>query len=182
MKLYTRTGDKGGTGLFGGQRVSKGDPRVHAYGAVDELNALMGVLLTHLPAHQYTDLVHTIQHDLFDIGSHLSTPYSNHPPEHLPHFREGAVEWQEHHIDDWTASLPELKNFILPGGSQAGAYVHLARTVCRRAERWVVQLSADEFVNTFILEYLNRLSDLLFTLARKVNHELEVEEHPWVKQ
>ena len=185
MKLYTRTGDKGGTGLFGGQRVSKSTPRIQAVGAIDELNAAVGLLLAQLEAdgnQEYTTLLHTIQNDLFNIGSHAATPYSNQPPEHLPIFRPDAVLWQEQHIDQWSTELPELTNFILPGGTLSGATTHWVRTVCRRAERAVITLATDEHVHPHIIEYLNRLADLLFTLARRLNHQSDVTEHPWQKQ
>lgn len=160
MKIYTKTGDTGTTSLFGGERVLKHHPRIEACGTIDELNAQLGLVADATP------YIQTIQRDLFTIGSHLATP--NHNPN-LPPLRLEAIEWMEQIIDDITTQLPELRAFILPGGSAVGSQLHIARTICRRAERRVIELAQTETVNPYIIQYLNRLSDLLFQLARLIN-------------
>ncbi len=184
VRIYTRTGDRGETGLIGGKRVSKSHPRIEAYGTVDELSSLLGVVLAAarerdlpppLEEALYYSLPH-IQADLFLIGSLLADPEgkSGLTAERL------EVEAVERMIDRWEEELPPLKNFILPGGSLIAAYLHLARTVCRRAERAVVALREEgEEVAERVIVYLNRLSDLLFVLARYTNHLLGEEEQPW---
>jgi cob(I)alamin adenosyltransferase len=158
-KIYTRTGDSGTTGLGDGSRVDKNSLRVEAYGTVDELNSHIGVLLAlELPSEIYTTLT-DIQHDLFDLGSELSVPgYKTIYDEH--------IELLESTLDHFNADLPKLKEFILPGGNQAAAACHIARTVCRRAERVTVALTKTEKINPPVVKYLNRLSDLLFVLCR----------------
>lgn len=158
-KIYTRTGDAGTTGLGDGERTSKDAARVRAMGDVDELNSLLGVLLGDIPDAETRNVLLAIQHDLFDLGGELSIPGSSLLPG-------SAVERLERAIDQWNETLPPLKEFILPGGTRAAAHCHLARAVCRRAERAIVSLAADETVNAALLEYVNRLSDLLFVLAR----------------
>jgi cob(I)alamin adenosyltransferase len=158
-KIYTRTGDAGTTGLGDGERTPKNAARVQAMGDVDELNSLLGVLLSDEPDPDTCKVLLAIQHDLFDLGGELSIPGSSLLPG-------SAVERLERAIDRWNDTLPPLKEFILPGGTRAAAHCHLARAVCRRAERAIVALAADETVNTALFEYINRLSDLLFVLAR----------------
>lgn len=181
MKIYTRTGDRGETGLFGGGRVRKDAPRVEAYGAVDELNAVLGwatALMTDTDARTWLE---SVQPDLFTIGAHLATPPTpegRRRPE-LPALEQARVGEMEAWIDALDPELPPLKAFILPGGSPGGAALHLARTVCRRAERRVVALGVDEEVPEHVVVYLNRLSDLLFVLARLENHRAGVAERPW---
>lgn len=167
MKIYTKTGDEGETGLFGGGRVPKDDPRVRAYGDVDELNAALGMAAAQAPDGFEAALLQTIQRDLFNIGAELATP----DPAKLRSIPIGAagVGALEEAIDNYEEQLPPLKNFILPGGTPKACAFHVARTVCRRAERAVVLLSRDQQVNPLIIHYLNRLSDLLFVLARAVN-------------
>lgn len=167
MKIYTKTGDAGETGLFGGGRVRKDNPRVSAYGEVDEANAAIGLAASLEPAGFDAALLETIQRDLFTIGAELSAP----DPAKLKRALIGApqVTVLEAAIDRLDATLPPLKNFILPGGVTKAAAFHLARTVTRRAERAVVALSRDQQINPIIVHYLNRLSDLLFVLARAVN-------------
>jgi len=161
-KIYTRTGDDGTTGLSDGSRVAKDALRVEAMGAVDELNGSIGVLLAEdLPDAARACLLDA-QHDLFDLGGELSLP--GHPI-----LAEAHVARLEASLDDFNAKLPPLKDFILPGGSRAAGLAHVARTVCRRAERRLVTLSHQEPVSPLILQYLNRLSDLLFVLARALN-------------
>ncbi len=179
-RIYTRTGDTGETGLFGGGRVPKSDVRVTAYGEVDELNAAIGWVLTRIPAdHPARAQLNVVQKDLLVLGSHLATPAGARPSEHLPPLPLERTAEMEHWIDQAEDELEPLRSFILPGGSESGAALHLARTVCRRAERAVVALNAAEEVNGTILTYLNRLSDLLFVLARHVNQQAGVPEEPW---
>lgn len=179
MRIYTRTGDEGETGLFGGGRVPKSHRRVMAYGEVDELNAVVGWTLTQLPDGEDAARLRDVQADLFAIGGHLATPAEARSRGHLPPLPEERAGEFEGWIDALDAELEPLASFILPGGSAAGAALHLARTVCRRAERAVVALAAAEEVDPVILVYLNRLSDLLFALARAVNHRDGAPETAW---
>jgi len=172
MKIYTRTGDTGETALFGGGRVSKDHPRVAAYGTVDELNASLGVAVTVSGREDVRERLGRIQHDLFALGALLATPPSGKgraTPKGLPRPPLPRITEMEGWIDEADTKLPELRAFILPGGTPAAAALHLARTVCRRAERAVVRLAVDESVGEWVLVYLNRLSDLLFTFARLEN-------------
>lgn len=180
MKIYTRTGDKGDTGLFGGGRVAKSHPRVDAYGDVDELNAVLGWARAAIDDTEIEDRLATLQEDLFTVGAHLATPaLTRGKRPQLPPLPEGRVEAMERWIDEADAELPELRHFILPGGSPGGAALHLARTVCRRAERRVVALAAEEPLDAGLVVYLNRLSDLLFALARLENHRAGAPEQKW---
>ena len=180
QRIYTKTGDQGQTGLFGGGRVAKHDPRVAAYGEVDELNAVIGWTLAQLDDEQVATRLRAVQTDLFAIGAHLATAVSekNNKPK-LPTLPAERVSEMEAWIDAAEEELPALKSFILPGGSRGGAALHVARTVCRRAERSVVQLANAESVDPFIVIYLNRLSDLLFDLARLVNNRAGETETKW---
>ena len=187
MKIYTRTGDEGDTGLFGGPRVPKDDARVEAYGAVDELNSVLGVVRAQLEgAPEAGDLsarLQQLQSELFDLGGELATPDVDEREAQgqvVARIREDAVEALEAWIDDLEGELEPLEQFILPGGHPAAAALHLARTVCRRAERRTVSLASLEDVSPVVLHYLNRLSDLLFVLARVVNHRAGVEEPRWL--
>jgi cob(I)alamin adenosyltransferase len=180
MKIYTRTGDRGETGLFGGARVSKADPRVAAYGDVDELNACLGMVRAQgeLDA-DIAALLEQLQKDLFAIGARLADPgdriSGRSAKTAVTHEDVARLEgW----IDRLEAELPPLRRFILPGGSRAGAWLHLSRTVCRRAERAIVSLGTDH-VDQHLLIYVNRLSDLLFVLARAVNHRGAQPETEW---
>jgi cob(I)alamin adenosyltransferase len=172
MKIYTKTGDDGETGLFGGGRVPKDNARVAAYGDVDELNSAIGVARATAPTDLFDPLLESIQRDLFSLGGHLATPN----PEKVRKALEKAelspdrVSLFERTIDESDKELPALKAFVLPAGTPKAAALHLARTICRRAERAVVGLARDEEVPELFLIYLNRLSDLLFTLARLANH------------
>lgn len=197
MNIYTKTGDAGDTGLFGGKRLSKGHVRIEAYGSVDELNAQLGLCSALLQQElagsaadadagamksMATELEH-IQHTLFIVGSHLSTPYDlAATPGTLPLFKNEEIEQLEQWIDEKQAVLPELKNFILPSGTVVGASLHVARTVCRRAERATVRLHADDPIRLDFVMYLNRLSDYLFVAARFVNHVANVPETPWISK
>lgn len=171
MRIYTRTGDEGETGLFGGGRVSKDDPRVSAYGDVDELNSAVGVARATAPAELFDAELEAIQRDLFSIGGHLATPDPEKVRAALAKARlaAGRAEEFERAMDVAEASLPPLRAFILPAGAPKAAALHLARTVCRRAERSVVGLARSSDVPELFLVYLNRLSDYLFTLARLAN-------------
>lgn len=166
MKIYTKTGDAGETGLFGGGRVPKDDPRVQAYGDVDETNAAIGFAAALEPIVFESEALQAIQRDLFAIGAELATPDAAKLRAKLEANRVSALEQL---IDKYESALAPLKNFILPGGTPKAAAFHLARTTCRRAERSVVTLARDEQINAVIIHYLNRLSDLLFMLARGAN-------------
>lgn len=181
MKIYTRTGDGGETALFGGGRVGKDDARVAAYGEVDELNAVLGWALTVEPVAFGRDLLVGIQRDLFAIGGQLATPQPAKVSKALAKaaLAEDRVAALEAAIDGADAELTPLEAFVLPGGAPKAAALHVARTVCRRAERHVVALDHAQGVPPRILRYLNRLSDLLFTLARLANHQAGVAEERW---
>ncbi len=183
MKIYTRTGDAGETGLFGGGRVRKDDVRVRAYGAVDELNSCVGWALVEVGDPVVAERLMGIQHDLFAIGAELATP----PPvdgrrrPETPGVPLSRIESMEGWIDEADAELPPLRAFVLPGGSRGAAALHVARTVCRRAERDVVSLGAVEPLPDGALTYLNRLSDLLFTWARLENQRQSQPDVEWRK-
>jgi len=179
VKIYTRTGDAGETGLFAGGRVPKDGIRVEAYGAVDELNAALGLARTAIRDAELDAALARIQHDLFALGADLATPL------------DAATNWVvrvddtmtarlEAEIDRFEDELPPLTHFVLPGGTPAAAHLHLARTVCRRAERRVVHLAHAEPLNTAVLRYLNRLSDWLFVAARLANHRAGRADEPWI--
>jgi cob(I)alamin adenosyltransferase len=169
-RIYTRSGDAGDTGLGDGRRVPKDHPRVTAYGAVDELNAVLGLLLAGSPDLAEADLLRSIQNDLFDVGADLCLPQTEgEAPGSRLRVRPEQAARLEQAIDRLNAGLTPLNSFVLPGGRPAAAWCHLARTVCRRAERDVVTLARSENVNPQVVVYLNRLSDLLFVLARVCN-------------
>lgn len=176
--ISTRTGDAGTTGLFGGKRVQKSDVRIHAYGTVDELNSILGTVLSdaEVPEALQADLL-SVQKTLFAIGSDLATPADS--TLQVDRLREQTVTLLEQRGAVLEAELDALTSFILPGGSRPGALLHHARTVCRRAERWVVELTAAEEVNTHVTVYLNRLSDYLFIAARYANKSLGQAEDIW---
>lgn len=168
-KVYTRTGDEGETSLVGGVRTSKADIRIDAYGTVDELNSLLGALAAQLGNTRESDALERIQNMLFRVATHLATDQSKtalYPSALLP---DGETDWLEQQIDTILEQLPQQQGFILPGGTPAAATAHVCRTVCRRAERRVVALAAHATVGSDIIIYLNRLSDYLFVLARKIN-------------
>ncbi len=181
MKIYTKTGDAGETGLFGGPRVKKDDPRVEAYGAVDELNAALGAArAASAGADAELDRVlATVQHRLFAIGAELATPHEAKAHRAVPPIAPSWTAELERSIDDLDAQLPPLRQFILPGGVPFAAALHLARCVCRRAERRAVTLSQQAPVDPAALVYLNRLSDWLFLAARAANHRAGAAEAPW---
>lgn len=168
MSIYTRTGDKGQTSLFSGERVDKDLLRVEAYGTVDELNSILGVALTLCRNSRVKEILSSLQHELFDAGADLASRLA--AGSKVKRMQENEWRSQEKIIDTLQSQLPPLKNFILPGGSSGAAFIHLARAVCRRAERLVVKLMKEERdVNPELLTYLNRLSDLLFVVARYEN-------------
>lgn len=164
-KVYTRSGDRGQTTLVGGRRVSKGSLRVEAYGEIDELNSLLGVARAEIQDASIDAILERLQNELFTVGADLASP----PDVDAPRVKNEWVSQLERIIDELNGELPPLEEFVLPGGSRAGAILHLARTVARRAERRIVQLSHQEPINEAILVYVNRLSDLLFVLARVIN-------------
>lgn len=181
-KIYTRTGDDGTTSLFGGERVEKGNPRINAYGTVDETNSTIGMVRAHLrgePGEERLDpVLSDVQEDLFVLGADLATPGDAKPI--VPRIQEKHVTAIEEQIDRFEEELPTLKKFILPGGTPAGASLHSARTICRRAERQIVEASTSTPINDQAIVYLNRLSDLLFVLARWTNRKARVREDTWV--
>jgi cob(I)alamin adenosyltransferase len=181
FKIYTRTGDKGDTGLFGGGRVAKDNPRVEAYGDVDELNAVIGMARAVELMPRIDEVLVPVQRDLFSIGAILATPDREKMSEQLTKARidQERIEQLERAIDAGEAELDPLRSFIMPGGTPKAAALHVARTVCRRAERRVVTLQSDADVPELVIIYLNRLSDLLFTLARVANKRAGAGEVTW---
>src|SRR5204863_5024578 len=179
LKIYTKTGDSGETSLFDNTRVSKADARVDAYGEVDEVNACLGAARAAGVDEEISSLIESLQKDLFALGARLADPSSRIAPRvEKAVIGEAAVQRLEQAIDRLEETLPPLRRFILPGGSPSGALLHLARTVCRRAERRVIALGANA-VEPVLIIYLNRLSDLLFVMARAVNHRSGVPEVEW---
>lgn len=178
MKIYTKTGDKGTTALFGGKRVSKADLRIDTYGTVDELNSYVG-LVRDQPVNQIRkNILVEIQDRLFTIGSILATEPGNTKVK-IPSLGLEDVTLLEKEIDLMDTALPPMKSFVLPGGHQSVSFCHIARTVCRRAERLTIALNEAEPVDELVIQYLNRLSDYLFMLSRKMSAELNAEEMPW---
>jgi cob(I)alamin adenosyltransferase len=182
-KLYTRGGDRGETSLFGGERVPKDHLRVDAYGQLDELSAALGLLIVALPADELRDQLQQVQNELFDLGAELATPPESRLEYKLPPGVEEA-DWRrlERLLDAYDAQVPPLRTFVLPGGHETAARAHLARTVCRRAERAVVHLAHEEEVRADVITYLNRLSDFLFVVARLLNVRAGVPEVEWQKR
>ena len=178
-KIYTKTGDEGMTGLGGGRRVPKDSRRVVAYGTVDELNSQLGVALATGLCERLTAELTLIQNELFDLGSDLCWPSDDERRGRIPTVEARHVEKLERLIDEFNEVVGPLTNFLLPGGSLGAAHLHVARTICRRAEREAVRLARDEAVGEHVLPYLNRLSDALFVMARFENHEREVAEPLW---
>ncbi len=180
MKVYTRRGDGGQTDLFGGERVGKDDLRVAVYGEIDELNAVLGLCAATCEDKQLKELVAGIQSRLFDLGAYLATPDpARREKGRVREPQASDVEELEQRIDAFETELEPLKRFILPGGTEAAAFFHLARTVCRRAERRAVELNAREPLSASALRYLNRLSDLLFVIARVENRRSGVSDVVW---
>jgi cob(I)alamin adenosyltransferase len=180
MKIYTKGGDKGETGLFGGERVSKDSTRIEAYGTVDELNSFIGLALIEAKDKEVKKLLEKIQNTLFVLGADLSTPDNEKNKNHnIPRISKSYYEEIEKEIDKFDSRLDELRNFILPGGSKGAALLHICRTICRRAERRVVALNNIVNLNPDIIILLNRLSDLFFVLARYENKISGIEDVKW---
>ena len=179
MKIYTKTGDRGDTRLFDGAHVRKDDPRVEAYGDVDELSALIGASAASLTDSEIIGMLADIQKDLFSIGAQLADPRSEERSNTRFQLSDSRTTALEEAIDRFQTELPPLRQFILAGGGPAGAMLHVARTVCRRAERRVVGLAGRVHINAGVIVYLNRLSDFLFVLARLVNQREGRQEIPW---
>lgn len=187
MKLYTKSGDDGSTGLFGGDRVSKDHPRVEAYGTVDELNAALGLVRTILDADnelglRFTDILTRLQSRLFDIGADLATPEASRHEAKISRIVQPHIDEAEGWIDEVDAGNDPMTSFILPGGCELAARLHVARGVCRRAERRMVNLSRSGTVNPLSIIFINRLSDLLFAMARRANKEAAVPDVPWMPE
>ncbi len=186
MKIYTKTGDKGKTSLFGGTRVPKYHTRINAYGTVDELNAHIGMIRSFEIAEAHKNFLENIQINLFTVGAELATDPKKAVLKNgkerlqISKINTTHIEELEQAIDDMNASLPPLKTFVLPGGHPTISHCHIARTVCRRAERMATALFAEEPFDEHLLKFLNRLSDYLFVLARKLSQELQVTETPWL--
>jgi cob(I)alamin adenosyltransferase len=178
MKIYTKTGDDGSTALFSGGRVTKTHLRVEAYGTVDELNSVIGVARAFKPNEATDKRLYQVQEHLFHLGADLATPLDARA-EWVVRMDQEKIDWLEGDIDAMDADLPTLQSFILPGGTPSAAQLHVARTVCRRAERSVVHLANAEDIGDLPLHYLNRLSDWLFTLARWENHQSGITDEQW---
>ncbi|NND87472.1 MAG: cob(I)yrinic acid a,c-diamide adenosyltransferase [Nitrosopumilus sp.] len=176
MKIYTKTGDDGNTGLQGNFRISKSHPRIMAYGTVDEANAALGIVLANSLDGDVIDILTKIQNELFLVGADLSNPNLNDTKNRVP---LEIVEKLESYIDKFELELPPLTNFILPGGTIASSQLHYVRTVVRRAETMIVQLSEKEEINSNCIKYLNRLSDLLFVMGRLINHRIGKDDILW---
>lgn len=188
MKIYTKTGDKGTTALFGGTRVPKHHLRIESYGTVDELNSYIGLVRDQkIDANSISSLIR-VQNELFTLGAMLATPpeketlKSGKERLNIPKITSKNIELLEQEIDAMNLELPQMTNFILPGGNQTVSFCHIARCVCRRAERLTTALNENEPINPAILKYLNRLSDYLFVLARKLSKDLSVKETPWIPE
>jgi cob(I)alamin adenosyltransferase len=180
FKIYTKTGDKGKTSLIGGTKVPKSDLRIDAYGTVDELNSYIGLVSDYLTDADTIALLREIQDRLFTIGSSLACDPDKETKMRIPDLLEADVTFLENKMDQMNEVLPEMKSFLLPGGHVAVSTCHVARCVCRRAERLCVGLQEqDEFIEPLVLQYLNRLSDYLFVLARFIGHQFGVAEIPW---
>ena len=186
MKIYTKTGDNGTTALFGGSRVKKYNSRIESYGTVDELNSYIGLIKDQDISTDTKDALLKIQNELFTLGAMLATPpeketlKSGKERLNIPKIDENSILFLENEIDKMDEVLPQMTHFILPGGHQAVSFCHVARCVCRRAERLSVELNDNEPINEDILKYLNRLSDYLFVLARKLSLDLQVDEIKWI--
>lgn len=180
MKIYTKKGDSGNTSLFGGQRVSKSSKRIDSYGTVDELNSILGMAVSFGVSEKGADFLQTVQRQLFVLGADLATPASK--DVRIERIGHSEVEFLEKAIDEMEEELEPLKNFILPGGAQAGATLHFARTVCRRAERITVECRHEEEISEVAIMYINRLSDFLFVLARYENKQAGTRETGWIPE
>ncbi|WP_242927711.1 cob(I)yrinic acid a,c-diamide adenosyltransferase [Pontibacter vulgaris] len=179
MKIYTKTGDKGTTALIGGTRVAKSHLRIESYGTVDELNSYIGLVRDQEVNKNRADILKEIQDRLFTIGSTLATDPEKAVKMATPDLHAEDIELLEQEIDKYTAEVPPLRSFVLPGGHQSVSFCHVARCVCRRAERLVIRLQEESQVDDLVVIYLNRLSDYLFALCRLMTHELKAEEVAW---
>lgn len=180
FKIYTKTGDKGKTSLIGGTKVAKSHIRINAYGTVDELNSFLGLVSDSVEKPDIKEFIKEIQDRLFTIGSSLACDPDKESLLKIPDLKEADISWLEKMIDAMNEELPEMKNFILPGGHVAVSHAHVARCVCRRAERLCVEMQENQiFVEPLVIKYLNRLSDYLFVLARYIGHILQVPEIAW---
>jgi cob(I)alamin adenosyltransferase len=180
FKIYTKTGDKGSTSLIGGTKVPKNDIRIETYGTVDELNSWIGLIRDLLQDNDFNNELKEIQDRLFTIGSSLATDAEKEPKMKLPDLHQEDISFLEKRIDEMTAALPAMKSFILPGGHPTVSSIHIVRCVCRRAERLAVNMQQNElFIDEKVIQYLNRLSDYLFTLARFAGQKLGAEEIKW---
>lgn len=178
-KIYTRTGDKGTTALVGGQRVPKHHIRLEAYGTIDELNSHIGLLLSQDIREDMHSFLSKVQYKLFDIGAYLATEVADLEKYKIVPCREVDVEEIEHYIDKLNETLPKLRHFIMPGGHQSIAICHIARTVCRRAERCITLLATETEVDYLVTKYVNRLSDCLFVICRSLAQDLSIDENKW---
>lgn len=180
FKIYTKTGDKGGTSLIGGVRVPKNHIRIESYGTVDELNSYIGMVNDMIAVPELTEWLREVQDRLFTVGSVLATAPDKEVKMKLPDLHEADVTWLEERIDKMNEVLPEMRSFILPGGNLASSTCHVARCVCRRAERLCVAMQEqEEYVPAIVIQYLNRLSDFLFVLCRYISHINNAAELPW---
>lgn len=182
MKIYTKTGDKGMTSLIGGKRVAKNSARLESYGTIDELNSYLGMIRSLTGDEQLTGELVEIQSRLFDVGGNLATDPENADIKVKLGIRESDIRLLEEAIDRMDAEVPPMKYFILPGGDQLSSFCHIARTVCRRAERRILDLAEEAQVDELVLKYVNRLSDYLFILSRKVAYDSGIEERKWVPE
>ncbi|MCL6272778.1 cob(I)yrinic acid a,c-diamide adenosyltransferase [Muricauda sp. 2012CJ35-5] len=182
MKIYTKTGDKGTTALFTGKRVPKHHIRIESYGTVDELNSFLGLIRDQEIDQQTKEDIALIQHKLFTVGAILATEPTKDNRLKIPRISEADIEFLEQEMDKMNEQLPEMTHFILPGGHTTVSYCHIARTICRRAERMVSYLHENDPVPENLLSYINRLSDYLFVLARKLSKELQAEEVKWIPE
>lgn len=179
FKIYTKTGDKGHTSLIGGTKVPKSHTRIEAYGTVDELNSYLGLCCDLITDESQVKLLKHVQDRLFAMGSTLACDPQKQTGMHIPHVTTEDIKMLEDAIDQMNDQLPEMKNFILPGGHPVVSHIHIARCICRRTERCCVRLAEESEVESIIIIYLNRLSDYLFMLARFTGMQLNVAEHPW---
>lgn len=177
MKIYTKAGDKGQTSLFGGKKIFKNHIQIEAYGTIDELNSFIGLLLSKIQGDTQSNILMLVQSLLFDIGSHLASDGS--ADQYLPKLNKEMTQVLEDNIDTMTVELPELKSFILPGGNERVSHAHICRTICRRAERRIVDLQEIKSVDKFIIVFLNRLSDYFFVLARHLAYLDGIDEIKW---
>ena len=188
MKIYTKTGDKGTTALFGGTRVPKHNLRIESYGTVDELNSYIGLIRDQKIDLKIIESLIKIQNELFTLGAMLATPPEKEVLKNgkqrlnIPKVTASSIEYLEKEMDSMNLELPQMTNFILPGGNQTVSFCHIARCVCRRAERLVTALNETESINPDVLTYLNRLSDYLFVLARKLTKDLSAKEIAWIPE